>query len=99
MYKCAANPIWRKLEKQQACLLCSLAPASAGRSSAARIAIVAITTSNSVNVKAAAGILTISQVFGPNATARPLLGQTPADSPHIFELILLTSARASALLI
>src|ERR1017187_6169033 len=44
-------PIWRRLLRQQMRLAFSLAPASAGNSSAANMEMIAITTSNSMRVK------------------------------------------------
>jgi len=47
-----AMPIWRKLERQTARLPFSFAELSAGSNNAASIAITAMTTSNSISVKA-----------------------------------------------
>src|SRR5690348_3087637 len=44
-------PFCRRFEKQLARCARALAPANAGNSNAAKIAIIAITTSNSINVK------------------------------------------------
>src|ERR1043166_1923006 len=47
-----ATPIWWRFERQVAFRDCSRARAKTGKRIAARMAIIAITTSNSINVKA-----------------------------------------------
>ena len=49
-YILSAIPHWRRLPKQSVRLALSFALASAGKSIAARIAMMAITTSSSINV-------------------------------------------------
>jgi hypothetical protein len=60
-----AKPICRKLLMQAACLPFAWAFAKAGSSSAARIAMIAMTTSNSINVNA----LKAGPTPGPRCTA------------------------------
>src|SRR5437773_2801479 len=52
----AARPICRRLWKQDVCLDTSLARDNAGRSRPARMAIIAMTTSSSINVKPQRGL-------------------------------------------
>ena len=51
-YKVVAIPIWRKLFRHAVCLARALAFESAGKSMAAKMAIMAMTTSNSISVNA-----------------------------------------------
>src|SRR5947209_19733737 len=54
-------PTCRKLFKQAACLALALAFASAGRSIAARMAMIAITTNSSIKVKALLGLAALGK--------------------------------------
>src|SRR5438132_4056349 len=52
MYICVADPIWRRLLRSFVAFARSKTPLKAGRAIETRIVIVAITTSNSISVKA-----------------------------------------------
>src|SRR5436190_22259551 len=58
-YICIASPIWRRLPVQAMVLPFSLARPSVGKSMLARMEMIAITTSSSINVKARSRMFTL----------------------------------------
>src|SRR5262245_42502366 len=84
-------PIWRRLLMQEVCWPLDLARDNAGKSMAAKMAMIAITTSNSIRVKARRGRFSLETVVGlfisaykkgqqPAGFAQP----SPADKRNLF---------------
>src|ERR1700690_3055621 len=83
-YTCKAMPIWRRLLRHTVARPDSLARLSAGNSSAARMAMIEITTNSSISVKALI-VFVVSQVCGVSLFRECTKALASSPSPRLEE--------------